>query len=65
MYRKDEASGEVSGRVSAAFTMDGNGCYAPVPADAVGMDPEGVLRLSIDGLNDGSPVFAISDEYRP
>ena len=29
------------------------------------MDPEAVLRLSIEGLNNGNPVFAISDEYRP
>ena len=65
MYRIDESSGEVSGLDSAAFTPDGNGGYEPVPADAFGMDPEAVLRLSIDGLNNGNPVFAISDEYRP
>ena len=65
MYRIDETTGEISGLDSAAFTPDGNGGYEPVPADAFGMDPEAVLRLSIDGLNDGRPVFAISDEYRP
>ena len=29
------------------------------------MDPEAVLHLSIDGLNDGKAVFAVSDEYSP
>ena len=65
MYRIDESTGEVSGLDSAAFTPDGDGGYEPVPADAFGMDPEAVLRLSIEGLNNGNPVFAISDEYRP
>ena len=44
MYRIDETSGEISGLDSAAFTPDGKGGYAPVPADAFGMDPEAVLR---------------------
>ena len=65
MYRINETTGEVSGLDSAAFTPDGMGGYTPVPADAFGMDPEAVLRLSIDGLNDGKAVFAVSDEYRP
>ncbi|QNJ16352.1 atypical alkaline phosphatase with phytase-like insertion domain protein [Synechococcus sp. A18-40] len=65
MYRINETTGEVSGLDSAAFTPDGMGGYTPVPADAFGMDPEAVLRLSIDGLNDGNAVFAVSDEYRP
>ena len=42
-----------------------HGGYEPVPADAFGMDPEAVLRLNIDGLNGGNPIFAVSDEYRP
>ena len=65
MYRINETTGEVSGLDSAAFTPDAMGGYTPVPADAFGMDPEAVLRLSIDGLNDGKAVFAVSDEYRP
>jgi len=65
MYRINETTGEVSGLDSAAFTPDGMGGYTPVPADAFGMDPEAVLRLSFDGLNDGKAVFAVSDEYRP
>ena len=65
MYRINETTCEVSGLDSAAFTPDGMGGYTPVPADAFGMDPEAVLRLSIDGLNDGKAVFAVSDEYRP
>ena len=64
-YQIDEASGEITGLDSAAFTPDSNGGYQPVPADAFGMDPEAVLRLSIEGLNNGNPLFAISDEYRP
>ena len=65
MYTINEETGEISGRDSAAFTPDGRGGYEAVHADAFGMDPEAVLRLSIDGLNNGNPVFAISDEYRP
>ena len=48
-----------------AFTPDGQGDYEEVPRDAFGLDSESVLRLTIDGLNDGNPVFAVSDEYFP
>ena len=48
-----------------AFTQDGQGDYVEVPRDAFGLDSESVLRLTIEGLNDGNPVFAVSDEYIP
>ncbi|CAK22537.1 Atypical alkaline phosphatase with phytase-like insertion [Synechococcus sp. WH 7803] len=48
-----------------AFTPDGEGDYEEVPRDAFGLDSESVLRLTIEGLNDGKPVFAVSDEYFP
>ncbi len=55
----------VSGVDDAAFTPDGSGGYTPVAPDAFGLDTESVVRFSAAGLNDGNPVFAVSDEYRP
>ena len=67
MYSINEETGEIGGLDSsnAAFTTDGNGGYVPVAPDAFGLDPESIQRISIDGLNDGNPIFAVSDEYRP
>ena len=64
MYSINEETGEIGGLDSsnAAFTTDGNGGYVPVAPDAFGLDPESIQRISIDGLNDGNPIFAVSDE---
>lgn len=48
-----------------AFTPDGQGDYTEVARDAFGLDSESVLRLTIEGLNNGNAVFAVSDEYFP
>ncbi|WP_191964788.1 esterase-like activity of phytase family protein [Synechococcus sp. RSCCF101] len=65
LFTIDPVNGTISGPDDAAFTPDGSGGYVPVSPDAFGLDTESVLRLSIEGLNEGNPVFAVSDEYRP
>ena len=67
MYSINEETGEISGLDSsnAAFTTDGNGGYVPVAPDAFGLDPESIQRISIDGLNDGNPIFAVSMNTAP
>lgn len=44
---------------------DGYNVYEQIGHDQFGLDTESVLCLSIDGLNDGKPVFAVADEYGP
>ena len=39
--------------------------YSEIPRDAFGIDAEAILLLSLPGVNNGRPVFVISDEYRP
>jgi len=44
---------------------DGFNVYEEIPKDQFGLDTESVACLTIDGLNDGNPVFAVADEYGP
>jgi len=44
---------------------DGFNVYEEVARDAFGIDAESILVISIDGLNNGQPMFAISEEYFP
>ncbi|MBN1928726.1 MAG: esterase-like activity of phytase family protein, partial [Chlorobiaceae bacterium] len=44
---------------------DGYNVYEEIPKDQFGLDTESVACLTIDGLNDGNPVFAVADEYGP
>ena len=47
------------------MSADGFNEYSVIPRDAFGIDAEAILLLSLRGVNDGRPVFVISDEYRP
>ena len=49
----------------AGVGADGFNEYSQIPRDAFGIDAEAILLLSLSGVNDGRPVFVISDEYRP
>jgi alkaline phosphatase len=44
---------------------NGSNTYSLIGKDQFGLDSECVLRLQIDGLNNGNPVFAVADEYGP
>lgn len=48
-----------------AYEPSGNGTYTLLGRDAFGLDTEAVLRLELDGVNGGTAVFAVSDEYYP
>lgn len=57
-------------RSDAAYQLtgvDGEGfnTYELLGKDQFGLDTESILHLSIAGLNNGNPVFAIADEYGP
>jgi alkaline phosphatase/2',3'-cyclic-nucleotide 2'-phosphodiesterase (5'-nucleotidase family)/3',5'-cyclic AMP phosphodiesterase CpdA/methionine-rich copper-binding protein CopC len=56
-------------RNDKAYVHDGmeNGynAYSLMGKDQFGLDSECVLRLQIDDLNNGDPVFAVADEYGP
>ncbi len=75
-FRPASGIGELPGRDDKAFALakTGNGVsgdpnqynvYTQVGWDAFGLDTESVNWFSIEGLNDGKPVIAVSDEYRP
>ncbi|WP_292000935.1 alkaline phosphatase [Chlorobium sp.] len=44
---------------------NGFNVYTEIPKDQFGLDTESVACITIDGLNGGNPVFAVTDEYGP
>ncbi|MGC6484031.1 MAG: choice-of-anchor I domain-containing protein [Synechococcus sp.] len=65
-WRTSTGIGQLAAKDDAAFTPDGNGGYRTVANDAFGLDTESIIYIkSINGVNDGKPVLAVSDEYRP
>ena len=75
-FRPASGIGELPGKDDKAYTLvkAGNGIvgdpnqynlYAQVGWDAFGLDTESVNWFTVQGLNGGKPVIAISDEYRP
>lgn len=39
--------------------------YAEIPRDAFGLDTESINLIKVTSLNNGKPMFAVSDEYFP
>ena len=39
--------------------------YTEIPRDAFGLDAESINLITVTGLNNGKPMFAVSDEYFP
>lgn len=39
--------------------------YAEIPRDAFGLDTESINLITVPSLNNGKPMFAVSDEYFP
>ena len=39
--------------------------YAEIPRDAFGLDTESINLITVASLNNGKPMFAVSDEYFP
>ena len=75
-FRPVTGIGELPSRDDKAFALvkAGNGIagdpnqynvYAQVGWDAFGLDTESVNWFTFAGLNNGKPVIAVSDEYRP
>ncbi|MDT9547503.1 MAG: esterase-like activity of phytase family protein [Chlorobium phaeovibrioides] len=60
MLDRNDAAYELTG-----VDADGYNTYGLIGKDQFGLDTESVLRIKIDGLNSGNPVFAIADEYGP
>lgn len=55
--------------VTAGNGIQGNAgqynVYSEVPRDAFGIDTESVNLITVNGINGGKPMFAVSDEYFP
>ena len=75
-FRAATGIGELPSRDDKAFALvkAGNGIvgnasqynvYSQVDWDGFGLDIESVNLFAVPGLNDGKPVIAVSDEYRP